>query len=128
MSETTLLEEIIQEPLTNSNRLADSNADPNCYITIEEARERGIPIKTPPPPPDICQFCGKEHQRKGILFSNMVMFWQPFPTRCNCSEAVSYWKEYDDEKERKKLETERRLKIEEIEGELYHGKTIHQRK
>lgn len=100
-----------------SNHREDSKND-SC-ITAEEAKQRGIPLMSPPPPPDICQFCGKENHRKGILLGGAVDFWQPFPARCDCPEAVKYWEKYDAdrkaEKEEKRLAEERQKERDRIE-------------
>lgn len=76
-------------------------------------------MKTEPPPPDVCQFCGKEHPRNGVLLWGCVVSWQPFPERCNCPEAVKYWEQYDaDQQEAEKAEreeNERKAKREKIE-------------
>ena len=82
----------------------------------------GLPMRTQPPPPDVCQFCGKKHHRNGIVFNGVIEFWQPFVTRCDCAEAVAYWKQQDAakeaEKEAKRLEEVRRTKQARIEALL----------
>jgi len=87
--------------------------------TPEEAEAAGLAFKDPPPPPDKCEFCGKENQRKGIAFMGMILYWQPFPARCDCKKAVEYWKKYDAEKQAAELAekeaAERRLRKEKIE-------------
>lgn len=82
-------------------------------VTVDEAQRLGLRLKEPPPPPDICQFCGKENQRKGVVFYDTVMFWNPFVARCNCPEAVEYWKKHDEEQKAKEI-------AERLEMERYH--------
>lgn len=88
-------------------------------LTPDEAKAAGLRWKTPPPPPDICQFCGKENPRHGIAFGDEILFWQPFVSRCDCPEAVEYWTKYDAEQKAKeeaeRLEKERRAKMARIE-------------
>ncbi len=66
--------------------------------TPEEAEAMGLPFRHPAPPPDICQFCGKENPRHGLVMFGEVFMWQPFISRCDCPEAQEYWKQYDKEK------------------------------
>jgi len=108
-----------QTPEASSRREASKSDSSSNQVTPEEAKARGLSFRTPPPPPDICQFCGAELPRKGIIFGGEVFLWQPFPTRCECKEAVAYWEKYDAEKkaeeEAKKLAEERKRKQERIE-------------
>lgn len=108
-----------QTPEVSSRREASETGNNSFGMTAAEAKERGIPFKTPPPPPDICQFCGKENYRKGIVIFDAIGFWQPFPARCDCSEAVEYWKKYDEEeaarKEAERIAEEQKRKRERIE-------------
>ena len=120
MGEMKSLREIMGQPPEASSRREASKSDiPTHGLTAAEAEERGIPFKTPPPPPDICQFCGKENHRRGIVLFDAIGFWQPYPARCDCPEAVAYWEKYDAdrkaEEEAKKLAEERRKKQERIE-------------
>lgn len=79
----------------------------------------GLRFKSPPPPPDKCQFCGKENPRRGVAFGGEIFLWQPFVSRCDCPEAVEYWKKHDEEekarKEAEELEERRRKKRERVE-------------
>ena len=79
-------------------------------------------FKREPPPPDVCQFCGKENQRRGVAFGNEILFWQPFEERCECPEAQAYWEKVDREEkereERERQEKERRRKLAHIESIL----------
>lgn len=63
-------------------------------------------MKSPSPPPDICEFCGSENYRQGIIFNGSVMFWKPFPERCICDKAQKKWAEYDAAEEKRKAEEE----------------------
>lgn len=81
------------------------------FVSAQEAREKGIPCKTEPPLPEVCQYCGKELHKDGIIFNGVVMFWQPFYPRCDCEQATAYWQEYDrKEAERKAREEEEQRK------------------
>lgn len=107
---------------SHSDRPAVSKSDEDekksLMLTPEEAKKCGYTFKQPPPPPDKCQFCGKENPRTGIPFGTEILFWQPFPTRCDCPEAVEYWKKYDAEqaakKEAERIEAEQKKKRERI--------------
>ena len=109
-----------QTPEASSRREASkSEKNEPLYLTPEEAKAKGYRFKSPPPPPDKCQFCGKENPRSGIPFGGEILFWQPFPSRCDCPEAVEYWKKYDAEqaakKEAERIAEEQKRKRERIE-------------
>lgn len=78
----------------------------SVFITGPEAEQQGVPMKTPSPPPDICEFCGNEIYRQGIIFNGAVMFWKPFPERCECDQAQKKWEEYDVAEEKRKADEE----------------------
>ena len=79
----------------------------------------GLSFKLPPPPPDVCQFCGKENPRHGLVMFGTVIMWQPFVSRCDCPEAQAYWKKYDEDRrtaeEAEKQAEKRRQKQERID-------------
>lgn len=105
-----------QQPLQDLSRRAASKSDETQNsFTAAEAKELGIPIRTPPPPPDKCQFCGKENHRRGVLLFETIDFWQPFPARCDCPEAIKHDAEQKANEEAKLLEKEREAKREKIE-------------
>lgn len=102
-----------------SNQARDSESKKhNWGLTPDEAKAAGLLFKTPPPPPDICQFCGKKNPRHGIAFGDTILFWQPFVSRCDCPEAVEYWTRYDAEQKAKEeaeqLEKKRMAKMQRI--------------
>lgn len=72
-------------------------------MTVQEARERGIPFEGEPPKNGNCPFCGKLLEPKGIVIMGSVAFWQPFMPHCDCEQAVVYWKNYDREQTEKKV-------------------------
>lgn len=76
------------------------------FITPSEAKKRGIKYTTQPPENAVCQFCGKTLEPKGIIFQGSVLFWQPFPSRCDCRKAQEYWAEQDRMEEEKKQAAE----------------------
>lgn len=76
-------------------------------VTPQEARERGIRWKKEPPPPTVCEYCGKEIQPLGLIFGNEIFMWQPTKPRCDCEQATAYWQECDrKEAERRAAEEE----------------------
>lgn len=117
MADLTRIGDVIssqQTPEASNRREASKETDKrSCLITPDEARERGITFRSEPPEDTVCEFCGKRLQPLGIMFSGTVMFWQPFPTRCDCEKAQAYWAEYDrKEAERKQAEEEARRRKE----------------
>jgi len=88
-------------------------------ITPSQAKAQGIPFRHNPPENTICQFCGATLEPQGLLFGNVVILWQPFPPRCTCQEAQSYWEKYDADKkaaeEAEKQAEERKRKQERID-------------
>lgn len=64
-------------------------------VTLQQAQERGIPWKEEPPKSEICRFCGKELQPIGFVIDDKVTVWKPTPPRCDCEQAMDYWREYD---------------------------------
>lgn len=96
---------------TASDRQAASEVNSNRVKTEAEARARGLAIKSKQPPDGVCEFCGKTLHHEGLVIMNFVM-WAPFLERCDCEEATRKWNEYDAEKEREKLEAERKAKYE----------------
>lgn len=64
-------------------------------VTLQQAQERGIPWKEEPPKSEICRFCGKELQPIGFVIEDKVAVWKPTPPRCDCEQAMDYWREYD---------------------------------
>lgn len=109
-----------QEDLNRQEASREENKLP-AQVTAEEARQLGIGWRSPPPEPDICQFCGNTLHRKGIVFGGSVFLWQPFPERCDCEEAAAYWKKYDEEEKQRKLneeEAKRRQAMQEKIGRL----------
>lgn len=119
MGEMKHIGEIIRATTPESSDQAEASESKKEWgLTPEEAKAAGLHFKTQPPPPDICQFCGKENPRHGIAFGDTVLLWQPFVSRCDCPEAVEYWAKYDAEQKAKeeaeKLEKERRAKMERV--------------
>ena len=102
------------EKQMNLDHLEGSEATSKYLVTPEEARERGISIKSEPPEDTICEFCGKRLQPKGVVFSGAVMMWQPFRTRCDCEKAQAYWADHD----RKGAEQRRQLEEMERQKEM----------
>lgn len=102
-----------------SPQVKDSKNENKVLYTLKEAEEAGFHIKSTPPPPEFCQFCGKELKRLGVVFDRSVLFWQP-SSRCDCKEAVELWEKTEREKkakeEEEKLERERQRKIRYIES------------
>ena len=71
------------------------------------ALAEGWEMRTPPPEPKTCQFCGRTLYHYGLkeFFSKKksVFLWFEDPERCDCPEAKAYWAE----QERLKQEAER---------------------
>lgn len=108
-----------QTPEASNRREASKNNEPKGYVTSDEAERLGIPMKEPPPPPDVCQFCGKKNYRRGVLLFGKILSWDWAIARCDCSKAVEYWKQHDAEQKAKEqaeqLEKDRRERREKIE-------------
>ena len=106
-----------QLPEASSHLEASKNEKKELlYLTLEEAKTRQYKFK-PPPPPSKCEFCGCENSYRGIPFEDEIVTW--VSPRCNCPEAVEYWKKYDTEQVAKKkaerTAEEQKLKCERIE-------------
>jgi len=85
----------------------EASARDNIVYTEEEARKKGLKLRHPQPPDEVCEFCGKVLHHEGIAFLDTVMFWHPNPQRCDCEKAAKKWAEYDAEQELRKMEQER---------------------
>ncbi len=75
--------------------------------TEEEARQRGLTFRTPQPPDETCEFCGKTLHHEGLVFGGTVMMWNMEAQRCDCPQAVEKWAAYEAEQERQRREEER---------------------
>lgn len=105
-----------QRTPTNSSRQTGEENEETVFITAREAREQGIPFRTAPPENSNCPFCGKLLEPQGIVMMGSVMFWQPFPPRCDCKQAAAHWETYDREQKEKwalEEETKRRKVLQE---------------
>lgn len=113
---------------------ADSDAVDAVMVTPQQARERGISWSKEPPKNEVCKFCGKLLQPKGIVVFGIVVIWQPFPIRCDCEQAKAYWEKYDQEKAAQKAAEEEearkkalRNKVERLLGKSGIRKRFQQR-
>lgn len=98
---------------SNRQEASEEVKTDNVRVRTEaEARKRGLRIKSPQPPDEQCEFCGKALHHEGLIFGGAVMMWCPFVERCDCEQAIKKWADYDAEQERKKLEEERRIAYE----------------
>lgn len=90
-----------------SHRPEDS-AIANVVLTPTQARERGIPWCSEPPPPVKCEYCGKIMERTGICLTGMIILWQPesIELRCDCEQAKAHWAEVDARERREQVERE----------------------
>lgn len=89
-------------------------------VTADEAKERGLRFRKPPPDPEVCQFCGRILHPEGLVFDGEVYIWNPRQPRCICESAKKYWKERDRqqkeeaeraEEEEQRKEMQRRISI-----------------
>lgn len=102
------MEESRTAPQAASGRAKDLSERNDGPITSKEAEERGIPSRTPPPPPETCKFCGAPLYYEGLVLPlpgkrPEVSFWSPAPRRCTCDKAVEFWAQHDAEAERRRL-------------------------
>lgn len=66
--------------------------------TEAEARQYGIPIKSPAPASVNCKYCGKELNYEGVLIFGEIFHWFDMPEKCTCTKAKEYWQRKADEK------------------------------
>ena len=85
-------------------------------VTLQQAQERGIPWKEEPPKSEICRFCGKELQPIGFVIDDKVAVWKPTPPRCDCEQAMDYWREYDRRESENKHQKDMQEKISNLFG------------
>ena len=86
-------------------------------VTLQQAQERGIPWKEEPPKSEICRFCGKELQPIGFVIDDKVAVWKPTPPRCDCEQAMDYWREYDRRESENKHQKDMQEKISNLFGQ-----------
>lgn len=86
-------------------------------VTLQQAQERGIPWKEEPPKSEICRFCGKELQPIGFVIEDKVAVWKPTPPRCDCEQAMDYWREYDRRESENKHQKDMQEKISNLFGQ-----------
>lgn len=93
--------------VVDSHRPEDS-VIADVMLTPTQARERGIPWSSEPPPPVKCEYCGKVMERTGICIAGKIIIWQPeyIPLRCDCDQAKAHWAEVDARERREQLERE----------------------
>lgn len=99
-------------------------------VTADEAKRRGLAFRNPPPESRKCEYCGKMLHPEGIVFGSEVLFWQPFPPRCDCEKAAAHWAEYDRqqaEEKKRQEEQERRRKLQERVDKLLGSSGIKKR-
>ena len=109
---------------------SESRTIDEVTVTPSEAKKRRLKFRRDPPENEICQYCGKEIEPKGIVFGDMVYLWQPFAPRCTCPEAKAYWEDYDKqqkEKEEREKELERQRVLKERIQRLLHDSGIKKR-
>lgn len=110
----TQLGSVLSQAVAPQEDLAPQRASSKTEYTAKEVEELGIPYDTPPPPPDICPCCGKQWDRKALVFGGRVIIWFPTPTRCDCEESKEYWRQYDEEQARIRAEEADRKRREEL--------------
>lgn len=95
-------------PVETSNRQPDSEqtSDKRTEYTTKECEELGLVSKFPAPEPVQCQFCGKTLYYTGIYLWGTIICWSPSPQRCDCAEAVEWWKAEDARRAKEKAEKE----------------------
>ncbi len=74
-------------------------------IRSDVALTEGWKMRTEPPKPKICQFCGKTLYHYGLKHfagAHEVFLWLEEPEKCDCMQAQEYWKQ----QERLKIEAE----------------------
>lgn len=80
------------------------SSNSNCKkILAHEAAAMGFISQEPIPEPEVCLYCEKDLQYKGIVHpfeQHRIIAWEK-PDRCQCEESQKYWIEYDMEQERK---------------------------
>lgn len=93
-------------------------------FTTKECVDLGLKCATPPPKSEKCKYCGKELLYQGIMIFGVISYWSPAPERCNCPQAIEYWKRREtlenNRKEKEALELEqkwRTVRIQKLLGE-----------
>ncbi|MCD8239378.1 MAG: ATP-binding protein [Clostridiales bacterium] len=78
---------------------------------MQEARERGLTVRSLQPPDEKCEFCGKVLHHEGLIFNGKVLAWNPLAERCDCIKATMKWAEYDAKKKQAEIDKERQEKF-----------------
>lgn len=60
-----------------------------AFLSMDEIRQYGFVAQLANPIPDICPFCNKQLEFKGVrsLFKNMIIKWKDDPEPCTCRES-----------------------------------------
>lgn len=136
MADITPIGDILNSQAVSNRQEVSEETKPNPtrVKTEDEARKRGLKIRSPQPPDEQCEFCGKALHHEGLVVMNSVFIWCPAAERCDCEQAAKKWAEYDAEQERLKQEQERQeryqrqqARINKLLGESGIGKRFQQR-
>lgn len=100
-----------------SNRREASKSN---FVSLSEAKKRGLSFRTEPPAVEKCQYCGKDLEPQGAVLGEMgvVYFWLPVKPRCDCEKAKAYWEEYDRQEAEKKAQEEERKRREAMQNRM----------
>lgn len=95
-----------------------------AFLTPTEIEQYGFLTEIEPPEPINCQFCHKGLIFLGVrsLFSKVIIRWKEEPERCDCEQALKYWKEKDEAKaklEAEKLELQKQNELNEKVKKLF---------
>lgn len=101
----------------DSSRQIIAEPDQKDYkIHPERALELGYTYNQEPPPPEVCQFCGRLLYHYGVVMpgQNHVFTWFDEAERCDCAGAHEYWRKQDEAKKAAKEAEARRKEQERI--------------
>ncbi|MBQ7836575.1 MAG: ATP-binding protein [Clostridia bacterium] len=87
--------------MLNSSLSQDSDtvhSEKKYIFTAAEAEASGIKWTDDPPAPEKCKYCGATLVYEGYAIFGTILRWKDMPVRCNCADAISFWKKWDERK------------------------------
>lgn len=103
-------------PVASSRQMV-AEPDPEEFkIHPQKAQELGYTYNQEPPPPEVCQFCGRLLYHYGAVMPGQrhVFTWFDEAERCDCAGAHEYWRQQDEAQKAAKEAEARRKEQERI--------------